>query len=279
MLIDTHTHLNFASFKEDLDEIVKKCLDNDVWLVNVGTKYTTSKRAVEIAQKYKEGVFAAVGLHPIHLESRRVDPSELDFQKGFVSAAESFDYQRYKKLAQSEKVVAIGEVGLDYYWKPKTKRKFEIFKQKQKEVLFKQIKLAKELDLAVIFHCRMAHDDLIEVLKSQLPNLPRGVIHCFVGSWQQAQKYLAMGFYLGFNGIIFKKIKGIDFEKIIKKTPLERILVETDAPYLTPPDFPEKRNNPLSTKLICLQLAKIKGISFEEMARITTENAKKLFRL
>jgi len=280
MLIDTHAHLNFASFKDDFDRVIKECLDRHIWLINVGTKYVTSKRAVEIAQRYREGVFAAVGLHPIHLESRRIDPSELDFQKGFTSDKEDFDYQKYRKLAQSEKVVAIGEIGLDYYWSPKTKTRFEKFRKKQREVLFEQIRLAKELDLPVVFHCRMAHSDLIEILKSQISNLGiRGVVHCFTGTWRQAQEYLGMGLYLGFNGIIFKKIDKVDFDEIIKKAPLERILAETDSPYLTPPDFPEKRNNPLGVNLICQRLAKVKGVSFEKMAMITTENAKELFRL
>jgi len=280
MLIDTHAHLNFASFKDDFDKIIRECLNQHIWLINVGTKYTTSKRAVEIAQRYREGVFAAIGLHPIHLESRRVDPSELDFQKGFTSDKEDFDCQKYRELARSEKVVAIGEIGLDYYWKPKTKTRFEKFRKKQMEVLFEQVGLAKELDLPVIFHCRMAHSDLIEFLRSQVSGLGiRGVVHCFTGTWGQAQEYLEMGLYLGFNGIIFKKIDGVDFDEIIKKIPLERILVETDCPYLTPPDFPEKRNNPLGVSLICRHLAEIKGVSFEKMAIITTENAKELFKL
>jgi len=142
-------------------------------------------------------------------------------------------------------VVAIGEIGLDYYYRPKTKIKLEQFKEKQKQVFLKQLDLANNLNLPVIFHCRMAHEDLIEILdtKYKIPRTrtssvrgrqytkSRGVIHCFTGTWEQAQKYLAMGLYLGFNGIVFK----LNLDEVIAKTPQGRILIETDCPYLTPP--------------------------------------------
>ncbi|MBU4480747.1 TatD family hydrolase, partial [Patescibacteria group bacterium] len=254
MLIDTHAHLNFSAFKDDFEEVIKRCLQNDIFVINVGTKYETSRRAVEIAQKHKTGIYAAVGLHPIHLEEHKVDESEEGIKSIFRTKGEEFDEQKYRDLARSKKVVAIGEVGLDYYWKPKTKKKFEAFKEKQREALLSQLNLAQELNLPVIFHCRMAHQDLIEVLKSDHSPFPmdwvaqpfnkgcgeilnpklRGVIHCYTGNWQEAKRYLEMGLYLGFNGIIFKKIEGINFEEIIKNTPLDKILIETDCPYLTP---------------------------------------------
>lgn len=190
----------------------------------------------------------------------------------FNSREEEFDYQRYKELAKNEKVIAIGEIGFDYYWKPKTKRKLEIFKEKQRTVLCQQLNLAKELSLPIIFHCRMAHDDLIEVLSKN--DSQQGAIHCFTGDWQQAQKYLDMGFHLGFNGIIFK----LDLDEIIKKVPLDKILVETDCPYLTPPEK-SGRNEPLYVKYVAEEIAKIKNLSYEEIAKITTENAKKLFNI
>lgn len=287
MLIDTHAHLNFNAYKNDADEVIRRSLNNNVWMINVGSQYETSKRAVEITEKYPKGVYAAVGLHPIHLEKRK-----------FESEVEEFDYQKYEELTRSEKVVAIGEIGLDYYYKPKTKKKLELFKEKQKTILLKQLELAQELNLPVIFHCRMAHQDLIEILKAhsgvilhsqrQTHSLPEarsgallrlpGVIHCFTGTWEQAVKYLEMGFYLGFNGIIFKNIEGINFDKIIKKTPLEKILIETDCPYLTPPQI-EGRNEPIYLKYIAEKIAKIKNVSFEKIAKVTTQNAKNLFKL
>jgi TatD DNase family protein len=304
MLIDTHAHLNFSAFKNDLEEVIKRTLENDVWVINVGSQYSTSKRAVEIAQKYKEevyphtngalrsvqiskcapsgvGVYAAVGLHPIHLEERKVDHSEVDVQAVFKTSSEEFDYEKYKELAQNSKVVAIGEIGLDYWYKPKTKKKLEEFKERQGEVFLKQLNLAKELNLPIILHCRIAHDDLLKLLELQVSSYKlQGVIHCFTGNRQQAQKYLDLGFYLGFNGLIFKKIEGApDWQEIIKKLPLEKILIETDAPYLTPPPFEGQRNEPLYVKYVAQKIAEIKNITFEEVAKITTQNAKALFKI
>jgi len=245
MVIDTHAHLNFSAYKDDADEVIRRSLDNDVWMINVSSQYPTSKRAIEIAERYKKGIYAAVGLHPIYTQDK-------------------FQYEKYRDLAKSKKVVAIGEIGLDY------KAEYISFKEKQKEVFFKQLDLAKELSLPIIFHCRMAHHDLLKIIDSGL----RGVIHCFTGTWEEAQKYLDMGFYLGFNGIIFK----LNLDEIIKKTPLERILIETDCPFLTPPPK-EGRNEPLYVKYIAEKIAKIKELSYKEIAQITTKNAKELFRI
>jgi len=272
MLFDTHAHLNFNAYKEDSLKVLQRSLDGGVWMINVGSQYSTSKRAVEMAEKYQEGVYAAVGLHPIHLETGLIkikdDPEETQFQ----TAEEDFDYEGYKTLAQNKKVVAIGEVGLDYYWRPKTKARQELFKEKQRAVLEKQINLAQDLNLPVIFHCRMAHDELIEILSRR--DGVRGTIHCFTGTWTQAQKYLAMGFFLGINGIIFK----VDINETIKKAPFDRILIETDCPYLTPP--PENgRNEPIFVKHMAEKIAKIKELSYEEVAETTTQNAKKLFKI
>jgi len=280
MLFDTHAHLNFTAFDRDRKELIKKCLEGDVWMINVGTNYETSKKAIEIAEKYPQGVFAAIGLHPINLETGLVK-IRFDEREGKYFEKE-FDFEKYKELAKSKKVVAIGEIGLDYYWKPKTTKKKELFKQKQKDLLFQQLNLAKELNLPVIFHCRMAHDELLEILNHKLKTTNyklNGVIHGFVGTKEQLRAYLKMGFYIGFNGIIFKMIKGINFEENIKKTPLERTLIETDCPYLVPPTFPEEKNNPLGVKHIAQRIAEIKNINVEKVAEITTKNAITLFNL
>lgn len=277
MLIDTHAHLNFNAYKNDADEVIRRSLDNDIWMINVGSQYEMSQRAVEIAEKYPEGVYATIGLHPIHLTSDLVkiknDTEEIEIK----TREENFDYEKYIKLANSEKVVAIGEIGLDYYYKPKTKRKLELFKEKQKEALLQQLKLAKEFNLPVIFHCRMAHKDLIQFLKTnEEARPPAAVAHGFVGNLNELKEYLNFGYYVGFNGIIFKKIEGIDFEESIRQTPLEKILIETDCPYLTPP--PQNgRNEPLHLKYIAQKIAEIKNISFEKVAEITTQNARNLF--
>ncbi|MCK4453928.1 TatD family hydrolase [Candidatus Parcubacteria bacterium] len=281
MLFDTHAHLNFAVFDKDRKEMIKKCLENNVWMINIGTNYETSKKAVEIAGKYNEGVYAAIGLHPINLETNLMK-QKFDENEGGRFEKE-FNYGKYKKLAlSSKKIVAIGEIGLDYWRKPKTKKKLAEFKNKQKNLLLQEIKLAQELELPIIFHCRMAHDDLIKILQYKEVGLPKGsptskkaVIHCFTGTWEQSEKFLEMGFYLGFNGIVFK----LDLDEIIKKTPLNRILIETDCPFLTPPNFNEEKNNPLGVKFVAEHIAKIRNLPLEKIAEITSTNAKTLFKI
>jgi len=278
MIIDTHSHLQFNAFKNDSDEIIKKTLAENIWMVNVGTRYETSKLAVEIAQKYKQGVYATIGLHPIYAAAEfiklKTDPNEGDFL-----SENNFDKEKYKELAESKKVVAVGEIGLDYYYKPKTTAKLAQFKEKQKRIFLEQFDLARELNLPVILHCRMAHDDVIEILKSRLSSTAnyklKGAIHCFTATLEQAQKYMQMGFYIGFNGIIFK----LDLDKIIRETPLEKILVETDCPYLTPPQENGKRNEPIFIKYTIQKIADLKRISFQEVTDKTTENAKELFNI
>ena len=274
-IIDTHSHLNFNAFKNDSDEVIKKTSSCNIWMINVGTKYETSKKAVEIAKNYKEGIYSAVGLHPIYAAAEfvkmRTDPDEGEF----LIKEQDFDKEKYKNLALSDsrRVVAIGEIGLDYYYKPKTTAKLEQFKEKQKKVFLEQLDLAKELNLPVILHCRMAHDDVIEILQSR--NEKRGVIHCFTGTLEQAQKYVVMGFYIGINGIIFK----LPLDEIIKNISLDNILVETDCPYLTPPMAEEKRNQPIFIKHTIQKIADLKNMSFEEVCEKTSTNAKKLFNL
>jgi TatD DNase family protein len=253
MLVDTHSHLNFNAFKDDANEAIRRSLDGGVFMINVGSQYSTSKRAVGMAEKYETGVYAAIGLHPIHIQD------------------EHFDYEKYKELALSAvegKVAAIGEIGLDY------KSEYILFKEKQKEALLRQLDLAKELSLPVIFHCRMAHQDLIQIIQQSNISTIRGVIHCFTGTWEDAQKYLETGFYLGFNGIIFK----LDLDEVIKKTPLEKILLETDCPYLTPKPM-TGRNEPSYIKYVAKKIAQLKNLTFEKIAEITTQNAKKLFKI
>ena len=276
MLIDTHTHLNFSAFNKDRDKIIKKCLNNNVWVINVGTNFKTSKEVVELAQNYKKGIYASIGLHPINLETGLVKiKTDVNEKK---SIEPGFDYEKYKKLAQSKNVVAIGEIGLDYYWRPKTKKKKELFKDKQKELLLQQLKLAKELDLAVIFHCRMANHDLFRIL-SENPDLrpKKAVAHSFVGTVDDIRKHVDFGYSIGFNGIIFKNIEGIDFKKVIEITPLSKILIETDCPYLVPPKAQTKRNEPIFVKYVAQEIAKIKNITFEQVAEATTKNAQELF--
>ena len=292
MLIDTHGHLSFAAFKNDAGEVLKRTLAGDTWVVMPGTQYATSKKAIELAEKYEKGVYAAIGLHPIHLsEKRKVDVLEVESENTkeeewmtFETQEEEFLYEKYKKLGQSKKVVAVGECGLDYYYEPKSKGKREAQRRKQKAVLALQLKLADELNLPVIFHCRKAHNDLIEFLKLHQGKL-RGVVHCYTGDLKQAEKFYELGLSFGFNGLIFKDVPALPSPKeIIGALPLERIVLETDSPYLVPPQAiagsdPAMRNEPLFVKYVAEEIARIKGISVDEVASITTANAQTLFCL
>ena len=279
MFFDTHAHLNFANFVKDREEIVQKCLKENLWLINIGTNFFTSKKAIEIAQKYEEGVYAAIGLHPMNLTTtlikQKIDINEIE-EKHSSPFEASFDYEGYKEMAKNKKVVAIGEIGLDYYWRPKTKKRLEDFKNNQKELFLEEMRLSRELDLPMIIHCRMAHEDLIVILKEQAlfyDSNFKGVIHSFTGTWEQAKEYMALGFSIGFNGIIFK----LDLKKVTKKIPINKILLETDCPYLSPPEYKKDRNDPFGVKLVAKEIARIKKLSLKEIADQTTKNAKKLF--
>jgi TatD DNase family protein len=283
MLIDTHAHVNFKDFKEDGEKIIKQTLSEDIWIINVGSEIKTSQRAVEYACKYSEGVYAAVGLHPIHVYK---GATEKDWDgKEIDRTYEELDIAKYKKLAENDKVVAIGEIGLDY--KDDTSQKI---KEKQQEVFCVQLELAQHIEKPVIFHCRKAYNELIDILEAfnsgcavcpmACPGAGgsklRGVFHCFMGRQSQAAKLLEMDFYFGFNGLI---TYARDYDKVIEFLPLNRILLETDCPYLTPEPLRGQRNEPLNVRLVAQKISEIKKISLEEVAKQTTQNAKNLFRI
>ena len=277
MIIDTHAHLNHPVFDKDRENVIKRCLTNDVWVINVGTNIKTSEEVVILAEENRN-IFAVIGLHPINLETGvlREKYKELNEEK----TESIFNYEGYKKIAGSEKVVAIGEIGLDYYWKPKTIKRKQVFKEKQKELLLQQLKLAKELELPVVFHCRMASHDLIELLKNNSSLRPKNaVMHSFVGNLEELKQYLDFGFHIGFNGIIFKSLEGINFNEIIKNIPLDKILLETDCPYLSPPESGMKRNEPIFVKHTLKKIAKVKKIDVHKLSKIIVENTKKLFKI
>ncbi|OQA70873.1 MAG: Tat-linked quality control protein TatD [Parcubacteria group bacterium ADurb.Bin247] len=242
MLIDTHAHLNFSDFDSDRDQIIQKCLDNNIWIINVGTDLESSRKAIEIAQK---GVYASVGLHPLN--------------------EEMFDI---KSLAQLDSVVAIGEAGLDYYKRPKNKTKRKEFEDKQKSVFLTQASIASDLDLPMIIHCRYAHQDMVSMLDGL-----KGVIHCFTGNVDELEQYLDLGFYIGFNGIIFK----LNLDDVILKTPIDKILIETDCPYLNP-DLTANRNDPTNLIKVAKRIAEIKNIELDLLLEKTSKNAKSLFK-
>lgn len=277
MYIDTHSHVNFKYFKDDGDEVIQRALSEDVWMINVGADYKTSKRTLEYANKYEKGIYAAVGLHPMHIESMRAKGEDYDFQ----TRGEVFNYDVYEKLAKFEKVVAIGEIGLDYYH-IEALDNIEEVKQKQKEVLYQQLLLARRLDKPVIIHCRQAHDDMIELLqvfrKEHIDLIPRdrpwGVMHCFSGDEDKAWKYFGFGLIISFTGLItFSRAQ----DDLIRRLPSDKFMVETDCPFMTPEPHRGKRNEPVLVKFVAKKIAEIKNLSEERVAELTTNTARNLF--
>ncbi len=270
-LFDVHTHTQFAAYAEDKDAVIRRALDVGVWIVNVGTQRDTSEAAVETAHRYAEGIYAAVGLHPVHTEKSYHDKQELGITNqesgtGFTSRGEEFDFEYYKKLAQDPKVVAIGECGLDYY------RLGEETKERQKEAFLKQIALAHEVRKPLMIHCRNAFADLVAVLQATSYQLQAsaGVIHFFAGTVDDARALLNLGFSFSFGGVItFAR----DYDEVVRYIPIERIVLETDAPYITPVPYRGRRNEPAYIKKKKKKLAEIKALPYETAAEITTKNA------
>lgn len=290
MLFDSHCHLQFKAYKDDFDQVLQRCIDKNVLLNVVGSQIDTSVRAVELAQKY-ESIYASVGLHPIHLFETHVDEEETSFQ----SREEDFDYDKYKTLAQNKKVVAIGECGLEFFHLPVGLDKEKAL-QKQKEVFLAQYKLAQELDLPIIIHVRdpkpdpadqfgaSAHQEMIKLLR-EIGGPINGVVHCYTSTWEYAQQYLALGLHIGFTGVITFPPKKTDpkaqediFE-VIRNCPWDKILIETDAPYLAPQAYRGERCEPWMVEEVAKKIAQIKRTELEEIIQMTTSNAKKLFKI
>lgn len=250
MLIDTHCHLNFQAFENDFDAVIKRALEAGVTkIINVGADLTSSRKAVEIAQKY-DGCFAAVGIHPHHTDK-----------------LESGWEEKLDELAGQPKVVAIGEIGLDYY---EYESNGIVNPQIQKEVFIKQIHLAQEQKLPVIFHSRESADDMFEIIKPPV----RGVFHCYAAGKSGIPKVINLGLYFGVDGNLTYD-QGL--QNVVTKIPLEKIILETDSPWLTPVPFRKEHNEPKNVKIISEWLSKIKGVDQEKVAKITTDNAQSLF--
>lgn len=272
-LFDVHTHVQFAAFKDDADIVIQRALDAGIWMVNVGTQKDTSAKAIELAHKYPEGVYAAVGLHPIHIEKLHHDAQELGDSpemEGFTSRGEEFDSEFYRKLSQDLKVVAIGECGLDYY------RLGSETKEKQKKVFLQQIELAREVKKPLMIHCRRAFGDLISILQTASYKLQPSVVHFFSGTKDDAKKLLDLGFSFSFGGVItFAR----EYDEVVQYIPLGRITLETDAPYVAPVPFRGKRNEPLYVAEVVKKVAALKNFSVEEVSQKTMENARILFKV
>jgi TatD DNase family protein len=252
-MVDTHCHLYDREAFPDPEQVVHKANEAGVnQLVVIGINLETSRAAIELAHKFS-GVFATVGFHPNH-----------------ATEYSSEGQRELHHLAKDPRVVAIGEIGLDYHWDFATP-------EEQRIALFPQMELAREVGKPMVFHCREALDDLLRILKDLKPPIP-AVLHCFAGDQDQANQALEMGCYLGFDGPLTYK-KNHALRDIAKNCPMDRILIETDAPYLSPEPLRGKRNEPANVSLILAKLAEIKGTPIDELDLITTQNACRLFGL
>ncbi len=286
--IDIHSHVNFTAFDEDRDEVIRRALDNDTWVINVGTQIDTSRKAVEMTEQYPEGVYAIIGLHPIHTGASYHDEKELgEGGKEFVSRGEIFDKEAYRELLKNPKVLGIGECGLDYY------RMDEESIEKQRKALIEQIELANEFNKPIMLHIRNnpkdktrnAYFDAIELLKQYWKDNPayargsdvaRGDVHFFAGGVEEAKAFIDFGFTLSFTGVITFTT---DYDEVLRNTPLDMIMTETDSPYVTPVPYRGKRNEPIYVKEVVKKIALIKNLPEEEVAQAIMANTKRVFTL
>ena len=266
MYFDTHTHVNFAAFDQDADGVIKRAFDQGVWMTNVGTSFASSKKAAEMAKKYEKGVYATVGLHPIHTWQDAQDAAE-----SARNQQEKFDESEYGALL-NDKVVAVGEIGLDYYRVPGEGEA----KKLQADAFAAQLHFAKKHGLPVVIHCRDAYEDTLEIIKAEYDG--QGILHSFTGDWPTAKKFLDIGFYVALNGILsFDKTGRLN--EVCRNLPADRILSETDAPYLTPPPHRGKRNEPAYVKYVVDKMAEIRWVKAEDMGQMCFQNALSVYQI
>lgn len=250
-LIDTHSHIDMPDFESDLDSIINNAINADVKKIVIPSVDVNSfEKVINLSNKYDE-IYCALGIHPSEAQK-----------------AKDEDFEKIMELSEYKKVVAIGECGLDYYWD-------KTFIEEQKKVFLKQIEIANSLKKALIVHDREAHKDCFDILNQNVKDIPV-VMHCFSGSLEFANECIKKGFYIALGGVVtFKNAKKA--HEIAKNIPLEYLLLETDAPYLTPEPYRGKRNEPAYIKLIATRIAELRGCSLEDIAQATTQNARKVF--
>lgn len=279
-LIDSHCHLQMAAFATDANAVLGNTLEQGVGLIVVGTNFLTSGDAVRLAEKTPEGVWAAIALHPSHVHNPHHTPDEVVEPP----KEEKFDSGAYAKLAGSPKVVAVGETGLDYYrLEADGECSIDEIKKKQIDNFISHINFAKTMSLPLILHVRDAHDDALKILTEHGGNKLHCVMHCFSGTVTDAERYLDLGYYISFTGAITYPPKKGQLENalhsVVRMVPISRLLIETDAPWLTPAPLRGQRNEPANVKAVAAQIATIRGFSYEEVADNTVNNTFKLFNL
>ena len=250
--IDSHAHLDDRRFDQDREKLINSLYDNDVEIVlNPGADLQTSQKALSIAEKYPF-IYAAVGCHP-H-DTKFMDDDTMSI---------------FQEMAKNDKVIAIGEIGLDYYYDNSDR-------DIQRKWFREQIRLAKELDLPYIVHDRDAHDDILKIMKEEHYDGARGILHCYSGSVELSKEFIKLGFYISLAGpVTFEKAR---VPKLVaKETPFDRLLIETDSPYLTPHPYRGKRNEPKYVRYVAEEIANIRNVSVDEVAQKTKENFKRLF--
>lgn len=268
MFIDTHCHLNFKAFKKDVEEVLTRAQEADVTKIIIpGAKLDSSKKAVEIAQTHAS-CFAAIGIHPHHANE-------------WTEETKASKKNMLRELARLPQVVAVGEIGLDYYHYKNSPEITEEDKKLQKELFLDQCEIASKQNLPLIFHCRNAHADFISLITSLMHKSQQavtGVLHCFDGEKEHLLRILEMGFYIGFDGnITYEENSGL--RELIRLTPLSKLLLETDAPFLTPLPYRGSRNEPMYLTYTARTVASLHKKTVEEIGEITSENALRLFHI
>lgn len=254
MIFESHAHYDDKAFNEDRDILLRSLEENGVgWVINVGADLGTTESTIALAERYPF-VYGAAGVHPS-------DTGELTEE----------NFPRLKEYCAHSKIVAVGEIGLDYYWK-------EPEKEIQKKWFERQLYLSKEVNLPVIIHSRDAAKNTLDMVKQAGIGEAGGVVHCFSYTKEIAKEYLEMGFYFGIGGVVTFQ-NGKKLKEVVEYIPMEKILLETDSPYLAPVPYRGKRNSSLYLPIIAKEIAQIKGLEYDEVVETTMQNAKRLFRI
>ncbi|MEI8130718.1 MAG: TatD family hydrolase [bacterium] len=273
---DVHAHVNFKAFDEDREATMARALEAGVHVMNVGTQQDTSKFAVEIANRYPHGVYAAIALHPVHTSKSHHDVKELGEEgKAFTSRGEAFDPSFYEALAMDPKVRAIGECGLDYYHMESADNDPALGQEiidRQKKIFIQHIEVANKVGKPLMCHIRNAYKDAADILREHAK--VKGDIHFFAGTWEEAKLFIDLGFTLSFTGVITFTS---DYDEVVRNTPLDMMLTETDCPYITPKPFRGKRNEPMHVREVVKAIARIKGLDEELVRAQLVLNAKRVF--